>query len=131
MQELSITVPGLPPAKNEAKSMLAAGHVHAKRVLALLAAVQAAAKRQPLFFATESLGLELVLVSPTAPPSDATNFLGGVADVLEDKAHRGPLAHLGPLADIALYANDRQLHEVSYRWESGSDVSYRLRVWPR
>ncbi len=96
--------------------MLTAGHVHAERVLALLAAVHAAAERQSLFFSTESLGLKLVVVSPTAPPSDATNFLGGVADVLEDKAHRGPLAHLGPLADVALYANDRQLPEVSYRW---------------
>jgi hypothetical protein len=36
MREITIRVSGYPPAKNEAKSMLAAGHVHAERVLALL-----------------------------------------------------------------------------------------------
>ena len=43
MQELSIAVPGLPPAKSEAKSMLAAGHGHESRVVALLDSVQKAA----------------------------------------------------------------------------------------
>jgi hypothetical protein len=33
MDEVSFTVTGYPPAKNEARSMLAAGHTHASRVL--------------------------------------------------------------------------------------------------
>jgi hypothetical protein len=32
-----------------------------------------------------TLGLELVVTSPAPPPSDATNYLGGVADVLEKR----------------------------------------------
>jgi hypothetical protein len=32
--------------------------------------------------------------------------------VLEAKDRRGSLPHLGELADVALYVNDRQMHEV-------------------
>jgi hypothetical protein len=38
VREIVIWVPGYPPAENEAKPMLAAGHVHADRVLAPLRA---------------------------------------------------------------------------------------------
>src|SRR4051812_6132795 len=61
MLQLAITVPGLPPAKNEAKSMLAPGHVHSSRVMALLLAVRETVEDEPLFFGEQSLGLELVL----------------------------------------------------------------------
>src|SRR6267154_2695935 len=109
MREIMIEVSGYPPAKNEAKSMLAPGHVHAERVLVLLqAASNEAGLGGAVCFPDESLGLELVLTSPAPPPSDATNYLGGVADVLENKGHRGELAHLGQLARFALYRNDRQ-----------------------
>jgi len=96
MLEVQFSVSDYPPAKNEAKSMLAAGHVHAPRVLALLRAASEAAggATQPLF-PTGPLGLELRLESENEPPSDATNYLGGVADVLEEKGRRGALAHLG------------------------------------
>jgi hypothetical protein len=60
----------------------------------------------------------LELVVHTAPGdrlSDATNFLGGVADVLENKAHRGALPHLGDLATVWLYENDRQIKQANYR----------------
>ena len=132
MREITIEVGGYPPAKNEAKSMLAAGHIHAERVLALLrAANDEAGPDAPVYFPDESLGLELVLTSPAPPPSDATNYLGGVADVLEDKAHRGDLAHLGELAHFALYRNDRQFHDVRYRWERGPNIRYQIRIWER
>jgi hypothetical protein len=90
IRDIAFTVSGYPPAKNEAKSMLAAGHMYAERVLALLRAAQplVADSDGPLF-ADQSLGLELVLFGPAPPPSDATNYLGGVADVLEAKAQRG------------------------------------------
>ena len=130
MREITIDVNGYPPAKNEAKSMLAAGHVHAERVLSLLqAASNKAGPGGTAYFPDESLGLELVVTSPAPPPSDATNYLGGVADVLENKGHRGDLAHLGQLTHIALYHNDRQFHDVRYRWELGSDVHYQVRIW--
>ena len=132
MREITIEVAGYPPAKNKAKSMLAVGHVHADRVLALLDAANRAAKSgATVYFADESLGLELILTSPAPPPSDATNYLGGVADVLEDKKRRGDLPHLGEFADLALYRNDRQFHEVRYLWEQGSNIRYQVRIWER
>lgn len=132
MDEMSLVVDGFPPVKNEAKSLLAAGHPHAQRVVALLeAAAQGLEEHQWRVQPSDSLGLELVLVSPGPPPSDATNYLGGVGDVLEDKSRRGELPHLGKLAATAWYANDRQIHEVQYRWEVGAPTGYRLRVWVR
>lgn len=95
MREVQFTVPGFPPIKNEAKSMLAAGHGDAPRVMMLLRAAHEAIGDaiQPLF-SVEPLGLELSLESEHEPPADATNFLGGVADVLEAKGRRGALPHL-------------------------------------
>ena len=128
--EMTLAVEGWPPAKNEAKSMLAAGHVHSDRVLKLLAAAKEAARGFPSpAFGVDPVGLELLVRSPTEPLADATNFLGGVGDVLEAKARRGVLAHLGDLASVALYVNDRQIHEVSYRWERTEETSYSVRVW--
>src|SRR4051812_38145651 len=96
MTSVAFDVAGYPPGKNEAKSLLAAGHTHAARVLLLLTAAEEAASSCGWPTAVGvSLGLELVVRSPTPPPSDATNYLGGVADVLEDKTRRGDLRHLG------------------------------------
>jgi hypothetical protein len=129
MTDISFTVNGLPPAKSEAKSMLASGHDHADRVSALLEAARNAlgADQEPLF-PDGSLTLDVVLECPTQPPSDATNYLGGIADVLEAKQHRGALEHLGDLASVALYGNDRQIQEVHYRWERAAQTCYRVRL---
>jgi hypothetical protein len=109
MTENEFTVVGYPPAKSESKSMLAVGHPHSARVRALLAAAEAAGQgwtqREDV-----SLGMEFVLQSPLPPPSDATNYLGGVGDVLESKTRRGELTHLGAFAGTALYNNDRMFH---------------------
>ena len=88
-EEIAFSVAGWPPAKNEAKSMLAAGHTHSDRVLKLLAAAKTAMSSQhsPVF-GTNPVGLELIVHSPVEPPADATNFLGGVGDVLETKDRR-------------------------------------------
>ncbi len=129
MHELTLVVHGLPPVKNEAKSLLAAGHPHADRVVSLL---QAAARELEQHAWSvkpgDSLGMELELTSPLPPPSDATNFLGGVGDVLEEKSRRGDLPNLGILAKAALYPNDRQIHEVHYRWKPAASTGYRVRV---
>jgi hypothetical protein len=61
-QALSFRVPGLPPAKNEALSMLGAGHSHAPRVLELLRAAKDALERSS--FATvddDPVALEVVV----------------------------------------------------------------------
>ena len=128
--EVALVVEGWPPAKNEAKSMLSAGHPYADRVLHLLQAVKEAVgnDRSPAL-GGDALGLELIVYSPVEPPSDATNYLGGVSDVLEAKDRRGVLPHLGELADIALFLNDRQIHEVVYRWVRGSQTRYAVRLW--
>ena len=128
--EVAFVVDGWPPAKNEAKSMLAAGHPHADRVLHLLQAAEVATGiRETSVFGGDALGLELIIYSPAEPPSDATNYLGGVGDALEAKSRRAVLSHLGELATVALYLNDRQLHEVVYRWEHASATRYSVRVW--
>ncbi len=76
------------------------------------------------------IGLELTLRCPhDGNRSDATNYLGGIADVLESKGHRGSLAHLGDLAEVAVYDNDRQIEEVRYTWEQAGDAAYSIRVW--
>ena len=51
MPEINLSVAGFPPAKNEAKSMLAAEHGQKDRVLALLQAASEAVgdAEQPLF----------------------------------------------------------------------------------
>jgi hypothetical protein len=49
--------------------------------------------------------------------------------VLEAKDRRGELPHLGDFADVALYANDRQIHQVLYRWEQTPATRYSVRIW--
>jgi hypothetical protein len=123
--EIALTVGGWPPAKNEAKSMLSDGHPHAPRVRALLEAAQQALAAGAHPIEHGEIALELVIVSPEQPPCDATNVLGGIGDVLEQKTRRGDtVAHLGPLAQVALFANDRQIRESE---ERGEQVHYRLR----
>jgi hypothetical protein len=65
---------------------------------------------------------------PGGNPADATNYLGGIADVLEEKSRRGPLDHLEALATVWLYGNDRQLKQVSYREVAANQVSYTVTV---
>lgn len=61
--------------------------------------------------------MDVVLTPPADREAwDATNYLGGIADVLEHKALRGAeVEHLGHLANVWLYRNDRQIKQVSYR----------------
>lgn len=129
--EISFEVQGLPPAKSEALSMLGAGHRHADRVIELLQTARTAAwETQFDGFGTRSVGLDLAIsCARDGQRSDATNFLGGVADVLEDKSRRGVLDHLGDLAAFSLYANDNQIERVSYEWRSAPQASYVVRLW--
>ncbi|ASR56469.1 hypothetical protein [Cellulomonas sp. PSBB021] len=130
-QEVTLRVAGWPPAKNEAKSLFAVGHVHFARVTALLEAARGATEdgAADVLFGARPLGLELTVSSPTEPRADATNFLGGVGDVLEVKDRRAALEHLGELRHVGLYENDRQIQEVRYRWRRGLEVAYVVRLW--
>lgn len=111
--------------------MLAESHSQAARVRALLQAAGEAATAQGFVEVVEgSIGMEVVLSAPADYPlADATNFLGGIGDVLEHKGLRGALVHLGSLQEIALYRNDRQIREVHYRCEGAAAPSYTVRIW--
>ena len=122
-------VKGWPPKKNEAKSLFAAGHPHADKVRALLEAAQDVIQRDGWTAATGEVVFELSIRCPGRPAGDATNFLGGVADVLQTK---GPpnldVTHLGDLASVGLYLDDKQISRISYRELPAVEVSYRVRV---
>ena len=127
--EISLSVSGYPPTKNEAKSLLSAGHSQFPRVLALLKAAAESLAEGAESFGAQRIGLELVVYGPGDAPSDATNSLGGVGDVLQEKPQRGSLEHLGALAGVSLFTDDRQIRQVLYREEQADEPSYRLRLW--
>lgn len=129
-RELWFRVPGLPPAKDEALSMLGAGHPHSPRVLELLRVARAALQRSG--FVPLDSGPVALHVDVHAPlgqhPWDATNYLGGIADVLEEKSRRGTLEHLGELRQLWVYRNDRQIKEITYRQLESPDTFYTVRI---
>ena len=129
-QALSFRVAGFPPAKNEALSMLGVGHSHAPRVAELLRAARVALERSG-FVPIESgpVALEVIVHAPPGRDAwDATNYLGGIADVLEEKSHRGALEHLGELGQVWVYRNDRQIKQVSYRQLAAPEAFYTVRI---
>ena len=130
--QVSFEVAGFPPPKGEAISMLSAGHSHAPRVRLLLEAARRALEEQKFAPIHDGpVGLDVVVRCPAGRnQADATNYLGGIADVLEEKSRRGPLDHLDTLAKVSLYGNDRQLKEVSYREVVAGEVSYTVTVRP-
>src|SRR6266849_7904436 len=129
--EIEFRVSGYPPAKGEALSMLGVGHSHAPRVRTLLEAARAQIAGQDFAgFGRGAIGLELTVSCPDdGNRSDATNYLGGIADVLENKSLRGAIEHLGELGQVTLYENDRQIEEVRYHWQEAVEPSYRIRLW--
>jgi hypothetical protein len=129
-QDITFEVDGRPPAKS-GHSVFAAGHFHAPRVLALLRAARVEAQRRGFQgFGVAPIGLELrVACDRDRHRSDATNYLGGVSDVLDHKARRTNLDHLGDLASFGLYVDDQQIEEVRFRWEASESPSYTVRLW--
>lgn len=129
--EISFEVDGWPPTKNEAKSLLASGHPHAERVRRLLRAAQLAAQQQGWAATAAEIGLELIVRGPTRPGSDATNYLGGVGDVLQDKVlgRHGDISHLDDLASVALYPDDRQIREIRYAEQIADEPAYSIRIY--
>jgi hypothetical protein len=124
-----------PPAKNTATSMLSASHPDAARVRALLATAQAAVAAHPRFtpISEGRVGLDVVL-TPLAGREAwvATNYLGGIAHVLEDQGRRGAaVEHLGDLVNMWLYRTDRQIKQVTYREEPDDPAGHGYRVTVR
>lgn len=128
---LSFDVTGPPPLRTEALSIFSAGHRQAVRIRTLLEAACQAAQVTGWTPLTGPVELEVVLRHPPETHgTDAIPLLGGISTVLQDKRHaiRSGLAHLGPLADVALYVDDRQIRQLSYREEPADTVSYHVRV---
>jgi|ERR1700728_1893123 hypothetical protein len=130
MHEISFEVAGLPPIKNEAKSLLSAAHKQVRQVRSLLEAARAAANSAGWKRVPGLVSLELIVRGNGRPPGDATNYLGGVADVLQAKKDHVmiDLGYLGELRDVALYVNDRQINRVGYSEEAAERTSYVVRV---
>jgi hypothetical protein len=102
--KVEIRVDGVPPAQNEAKSMAAAVHSQSIRVRALLEAARASTHGLDLpAFPDGQLALDVTVMCPVQPSGDATNYLGGVGDVLQVKGRHGPVDHLRDLAEVAIY----------------------------
>ena len=132
LRQIELTVEGLPPAKNTDLSSFGAGHAHYPRVVALLEAAAAVVgapldARTPTVpvFGTAPVVLEVQQYGPKPPPGDSTNYVGGIADVLESKDRRTtPVTHLGVLARVALYDDDKQIQEFHYAWHRADTVGY-------
>lgn len=112
--------------------MIGTKHRHGTRVLALLEAARQALGEQPDFMPVRdgyvALDVE-VYAPPSGAPGDATNYLGGIADVLEEKeSHRVGIDHLGALGRVWLYWRDSQIKEVSYREVAADRMAYRVTV---
>ncbi|MFV2107190.1 hypothetical protein [Micromonospora sp. LOL_015] len=128
---LAFEVPGLPPLKNQTLSIFTAGNRQAARVRTLLTAACDAAQRSGWTPLTEPVALEVVVRRPSEHQfGHATNFLGGIGDVLQDKRNEpaGAVAHLGVLVDVALFVTDRQIQRICYREEYADDPSYQVTV---
>jgi hypothetical protein len=127
--KVEIRVDGVPPAKNEAKSMAAAVHSQSIRVRALLEAARASTHGLDLpAFPDGQLALDVTVMCPVQPSGDATNYLGGVGDVVQVKGRHGPVDHLRDLAEVAIYTNDSQLQEIHYQWLKHPTTSYRVTI---
>ncbi|SNT63033.1 hypothetical protein SAMN05421812_114264 [Asanoa hainanensis] len=127
-QALAFEVRGLPPQKTETLSILSAGHRQAERVRALLLAALAAAQQSGWTPSRAAVSLEVVVRGSASHVGSAPRFLAGVADVLSDKRGRLTGTHLGVLADVTLYADERQIRSISYREEPADEPSYLVRV---
>jgi predicted RNA-binding Zn ribbon-like protein len=121
---LVIRVEGLPPAK-QISPLLAPSHPHRSRVIALLEATREALSVDFAPF-PGAVALSLTLFTPDAlPPGDPTNFLGGVADVLQRKAD---VFALDALSDVMVYENDAQLRRIEFQQVPDDRTHYELRI---
>jgi predicted RNA-binding Zn ribbon-like protein len=120
---VEFAVSGLPPAKGGHQSPVHIDNKHVDRARLLLESLANALPKDfvPLRCA---VALELTLHSPLrCPPGDALNFLGGVGDVLQRKIP-DIAGHLGPLADVVLYHDDRQIRRVRFDQRTAAELGY-------
>jgi hypothetical protein len=120
----------LPPIKNEALSLFNEKHGCREQVIALLTAAAAAmAGRQPL---TAPVRLGVEIYCPDRGHGDATNYLGGICDVLQASAFKQSIVYLqeAGLADVSVFEDDRQVKAIEYKETIGTKKGYRVRISP-
>lgn len=61
-------------------------------------------------------------------PYDATSYLSGIVEVLEEKSILSRTKHLGILGDVWLYQNSLQIKDITYRKAEGSQTFYSVTV---
>jgi hypothetical protein len=133
MSVIQLRVQGLPPAKSQ-RSVFGVRSKHYKRALVLLEEAHRVKSMHGFRgFGSARICLEVEVRAPAGQqPGDATNYLGGIADVLEVKKHRiktsGPLDHLGYRKEVGLYDNDGQIKEIRYREFVSDEASYTVTV---
>jgi hypothetical protein len=124
--EIRIHVSGeIPPAKGEAKSMLAQAHPQRRRAHRLLE--EAAAAMHDCEVITGDIALDVTITARKGDRlPDATNMLGGLADVLQARTTGADVDYLGPLASVACSHDDAQIREIQYRRLERDEVGYRV-----
>ena len=132
MAHICLSVEGLPPKKSEALSLFSPKHGDRRSVVELLGKAKQALD-ESAWNPTEQrpVGIELLITAkdPDAIPGDATNYLGGVADVLQANRINAELSHLGDIAGVSLFHDDRQIREVRYSIKGGDALGYAVRIW--
>ncbi|MEZ5264705.1 MAG: hypothetical protein R2755_23640 [Acidimicrobiales bacterium] len=109
--------------------MLADGHPHRARVVALLTAAETVMAHRAALVGP--IGMDLQLTAPRIlNVNDATNLLGGVGDVLQARSTGADVTHLGSLASVGCYIDDAQIEQIAYRRMDGANISYSVRLWP-
>jgi Holliday junction resolvase RusA-like endonuclease len=122
-----LDVDGYPPAKSEAQSILGPAHPHAERVRRLLEAARRATQLdQRSHLGSHPLALDVIVSGPpTERRSDATNYLGGIADVLQRK--RSAVCSI-ELAHVDLFEDDRQIAEIHFKFEHADQARYQVKL---
>lgn len=129
LDSITINVAGRPPPKSEAKSIFAEGGKYEARLLALLQAARDEMTRLGFDgFGSSKLLMDVEIHTGASEPWDATNYLGGISDVLESKAKRrvaqpGSVDHLDHV-DVGLYDDDRQIKQINYREVDAPEPEY-------
>ena len=133
--EIELTVRGhFPPAKGQRSIFNVLSNRH-PQLIALLDEVHRVKSATKGFrgFGRAELRMEVeVRVPPELGHGDGTNYLGGIADALEDKttrmlATKNPLHTLGHRRYVRFYDNDRQLKHIVYREVEG-ELGYTIRL---
>lgn len=129
--ELHISVSGLPPAKSEALSMFSPKHRDRNRLIALRIAARDSMQEVGFapFSCLDRLVLKVVISCPVGEAWDATNYLGGIADALQPPPPGArELGHLGDLANLMVYPDDRMIHRIHYELVDTSPTTYEVQL---